>query len=409
MRAINTVLAVATLLIAVAPVTAVDVPIHYEVTFDATWSEETHPEDFPTGSAHFSGMVGGMHNANVLFWQLGELASTGIRLMAERGVQSTLANEITTNPNASSTAILGSTFDAPGTQTVSATATKQFSRITLVTMIAPTPDWFTGVSGLPLFEFGHWRENYVIDLLPFDAGTDSGQTYESANLATTPPEPIALIEWSPVSPGGVVVPVGRYKLNLVSVDGLPPHADFDGDGLENLREAELDSDPRSPDTDGDSIGDASDNCRLVSNIDQADGDQDTVGDFCDNCPGLPNPGQIDTNQDSEGDRCDLNDGLLYFVAMTPASQAWQNETVYDTFNLYRGDLDLLRSNQLYTQDPSAALADRFCGWTTSSATDGYLPPVGGGVFYLVTGVDVAESSLGFDSSGNERPNLHACP
>jgi len=42
-----------------------------------------------------------------------------------------------------------------------------------------------------------------------------------------------------------------------------------------------------PDTDGDGIPDARDNCPGVPNPDQADADHDGVGDVCDPCPYLP--------------------------------------------------------------------------------------------------------------------------
>src|SRR5687767_6322821 len=61
----------------------------YRVTFDASWSAETHPTDIPA-NAHFSGLIGGTHASAATFWQEGAVASEGIRLMAERGRQSPL-------------------------------------------------------------------------------------------------------------------------------------------------------------------------------------------------------------------------------------------------------------------------------------------------------------------------------
>ena len=58
--------------------------VQYEITLDATWSNATHPQAYPS-SAHFSGLIGGTHNANVSFWQTDELASPGIKRMAETG------------------------------------------------------------------------------------------------------------------------------------------------------------------------------------------------------------------------------------------------------------------------------------------------------------------------------------
>lgn len=57
------------------------------------------------------------------------------------------------------------------------------------------------------------------------------------------------------------------------------------------------------DTDGDGIGNNSDNCPGDSNTDQADADDDGVGDMCDNCPDVPND-QADTDLDGQGNTCD---------------------------------------------------------------------------------------------------------
>jgi hypothetical protein len=388
-----------------------DLPIEYEVIFDATWSAETHAQDFP-GGAHFSGLVGGAHNGNVVFWEVGGLASQGIKRMAELGSQGTLASEISNDPDASTATILGSTFGSPGTATVVFTATKAFSRLTLVTMIAPSPDWFTGTSGLELFRHGRWRDGVVYSLVPHDAGTDSGTTYDSANVVTNPPEPIAIIDYAPMSPGGVVTPVGTFTINMLSVDGLPPDGDGDADGLDNLREAELGTDPRNADTDGDTIGDALDNCRLLSNPTQADGDDDGAGDACDNCVLDTNPGQVDADRDGEGDHCDLDDGLIYILFNQPEYVEWQQEAGFDRWNSYRGDLAVLRSSQIYTQAAgSNDLAAKVCGIGDPLLLDAGLLP-GQAAFHLTTGFftgTITESSLGTNSAGQARENTNPCP
>jgi hypothetical protein len=58
------------------------------------------------------------------------------------------------------------------------------------------------------------------------------------------------------------------------------------------------------DVDGDTVPDATDNCRTVANPGQSDRDVDTVGDACDGCPDDPNPAQADSDGDGWQDACD---------------------------------------------------------------------------------------------------------
>ena len=48
----------------------------------------------------------------------------------------------------------------------------------MVTMIAPSPDWFTGVS-VDLMENGEWVAEKTVTVFAWDAGTDVGTTYKA--------------------------------------------------------------------------------------------------------------------------------------------------------------------------------------------------------------------------------------
>jgi len=65
----------------------------YRLTFNATWSAQTHALNFPP-PAHFSGLVGAVHNNTVEFWAPGQLATDGIELMAETGDRSGVLAEV---------------------------------------------------------------------------------------------------------------------------------------------------------------------------------------------------------------------------------------------------------------------------------------------------------------------------
>jgi hypothetical protein len=186
------------------------------VTFQATWTAATHPVDFPS-SAHFSPLIGGTHNASVAFWREGSPATDGIRDMAERGLTRRLSDELNAAiaVRTGESVIMGAGIPSPGSVSTEFEISQTHPLVTLVTMIAPSPDWFVGVSGLALFDGGRWADERRIELVPWDAGTDSGVTFTSPDLATTPRRPVAPIVTAPLSPGGQVRPLGTFTFSRV--------------------------------------------------------------------------------------------------------------------------------------------------------------------------------------------------
>ena len=121
--------------------------------------------------------------------------------------------------------------------------------------------------------------------------------------------------------------------------------------------------------------------------------------------------QADVDSDAVGDVGDLSDGLILIRLADDSRVEWQQETGFEAFNRYRGDLALLKSSGLSTQDPgTVALAARQCGLSGPFIDDPYEPPMGSEVFYLVTGVHMGvEGGLGVSSSGVPRLNANPCP
>ncbi|MGE0815861.1 MAG: spondin domain-containing protein [Vicinamibacterales bacterium] len=192
-----------------APATA-----RYRVTFAATWSAATHPQDFPD-DPHFSPLVGATHAATVRFWAEAAIASDGIRRMAEQGLTSPLDTEIGSAIGAGTarTLLRGSGIGrSPGSTSVEFEAARSHPLLTLVAMVAPSPDWFVGVSALPLFDGTAWVTAATVDLRPWDAGTDGGRSYESADQTLAPRQPIAPLTGFPVAVNGAVAPLGRFVI-----------------------------------------------------------------------------------------------------------------------------------------------------------------------------------------------------
>ena len=164
--------------------------------FRATWSASTHPSAFPPGP-HFSPLIGAVHSERAVFWAPDDTASAGIELMAETGSTGRLAAEIRARmPGDALAVISGRGTGSPDSTTIrGVVATRAHPRITLVTMIAPSPDWFAGVAGLSLQDdFGQWRDRVEAVLYPLDAGTDDGPSYRSPNADTRPRQPIRSLQ-----------------------------------------------------------------------------------------------------------------------------------------------------------------------------------------------------------------------
>lgn len=191
--------------------------VQYELVFDATWSAATHPQIFPS-NPHFSGLIGGTHHHGVRFWEPGGIASQGIEDMAELGSKSALGAEVDAaiGTGHAGQIISGLVVNpSPGSSGAVFTLTQTFPLATVTAMVAPSPDWFVGVSGLALFRDNQWTPEIAIRLDPYDAGTDGGTNYTSSNQDTDPQEPIQVIVGFPFVNGEQQLPLGTFTFRMI--------------------------------------------------------------------------------------------------------------------------------------------------------------------------------------------------
>ena len=166
----------------------------YSVRIEGDWDTGVTPGGVPPG-AHFTTFVGGIHNDEVAFLDPGAAASAGIEAMAEAGATATLIEEVNdAKPDVDRhITIPAPAIGSSSTQT-GVVFTSDHPRLTLTSMIAPTPDWFVGVSGLSLLDpSGNWRDSVTVDLYPWDAGTEDGTGFSLTNAETDPQGVIASI------------------------------------------------------------------------------------------------------------------------------------------------------------------------------------------------------------------------
>jgi hypothetical protein len=189
----------------------------YVLTFEAAWSADTHPTDFPR-APHFSGLIGATHVSAIRLWEAGGGSTPGLKDVAETGSKSRMSDEIDTLISDGSVCLKlsgGGIGVSPGEVELDFNMSQDCPAVSIVSMIAPSPDWFVGVSALHLFENGKWVDQKVIDLFPYDAGTDSGVTFTSPNEPTLPWEAIQRIEGEPFLNNGSVLPLGTFTFTRI--------------------------------------------------------------------------------------------------------------------------------------------------------------------------------------------------
>lgn len=181
----------------------------YTISFTSVWdSEANNPLNGNSTSAmpenaHWSDLVGTTHTNEVEILQMGSLASLGVKNVAELGSNTALMNEVQDLiQNGDANQFLQASFQdfAPRTSAtlMDIEVSENYPMLSLLSMIAPSPDWMIAVNSINLRDENGWRDEIIIDLFPYDAGTDSGTDYSSSNQVTNPAQPISsLVNVSP--------------------------------------------------------------------------------------------------------------------------------------------------------------------------------------------------------------------
>ena len=171
----------------------------YKIEFISNWTNTTHPIDYPASSAHWSPLIGTTHKDATPFFQLGLLASDGVEQVAESGGTSIITQEINTIITSGNAyeVIQGSGLgNGPGTITINdVNVDADFPYISLITMIAPSPDWVAQINNEKLTDnSGDWKTSISVNVYATDAGTDNGTTYTSANSNTNPAQDMSSLQ-----------------------------------------------------------------------------------------------------------------------------------------------------------------------------------------------------------------------
>lgn len=206
----------------------------YRLTFYGNWSETLHPRDYPRRANHWSAVIGASHSRSYVLWEYGGYASEGVRQVAEFGSPVKMEQEIRQKGDTVLTVIKTKAqwpawrplnMRAPPSAEFRVDRTRPL--LSFLSMLGPSPDWNVGLSGAELCTSDcGWVRRLEADLVPWDAGTDGGVTYEAPNQPTVPQEKIRALTSldHPQSPfydpaGGDITPLARVVVERIARKG----------------------------------------------------------------------------------------------------------------------------------------------------------------------------------------------
>ncbi len=168
----------------------------YKLVLNIEWSASVAPFEYPDDAAHLSSLIGLTHGDRVSLFKDGATASSGLELVAENGRSGILKaqfDELRRKNRVGSIVEANGIKSVPGKISTTFSTTKDHPLLSVVTMVAPSPDWFTGISDVRLHSNDGWLDVIELPLWVWDAGTDSGATFKSKNADTQPHESTRLL------------------------------------------------------------------------------------------------------------------------------------------------------------------------------------------------------------------------
>ena len=213
-------------LLAGAHAISCDTPVYVSIEVHNQWTAARHPTEFPTAvwpgdanGAHISPPVVVSHAAGYGLYATGSLATAGVALTATTGSRADILPEITACQSAGNCLdyAVGSTAaairGADQKQAVSIQVDKTRSKISAVHMLAPSPDWFTGIKDVELCGTDNEWADVTVEANPYDAGVDSNASFVHTDAATSPVEAISLL----TSPFNTANSVATYRITILPI------------------------------------------------------------------------------------------------------------------------------------------------------------------------------------------------
>jgi len=192
------------LLLAVAGTASAQEMARYRVDVTFSWAD-------PDLDAHWSRLIAFAHSSRYSLFRDGDTASSGLALVATNGRVSVLEAELAEGRRRGRVGahVVVPGIESPGSFSFELDVDEARNRISFATMLAPSPDWFSGVSSIALRVDDRWRHRVEVPLWPWDAGADSGSEYTGPNVKTQPRQSVRLLTHPDFLTDEALKPVGR--------------------------------------------------------------------------------------------------------------------------------------------------------------------------------------------------------
>lgn len=165
--------------------------VSYKVILTTKW---TAPDFTVPPLAHLTTLVGMVHAKDTFLWS-DRQASVGLEFVAEVGSTPRLMRELDTmivkQKALYQFAVLPPVIN--GSVEFPLTFTPGFPAISFASMIAPSPDWFTGINNYSLLQNNQWVEDITIELILYDAGSEEGDIFGYNNPPSIPLQNVSVL------------------------------------------------------------------------------------------------------------------------------------------------------------------------------------------------------------------------
>lgn len=164
----------------------------YQVDVALDWNTAGGPDN-----PHWSRLYAVALSSKHILFRDGDTASTGLGLVATHGRGRILRAEMA---EANRRGRAGEFLVVPGLEGGSGTISFEIalaegrSHIAFATMLAPSPDWFTGVGSVNMRDSSdRWIDTLRLPLWVWDAGVDSGPDFGSGDAPLQPRQSVRLL------------------------------------------------------------------------------------------------------------------------------------------------------------------------------------------------------------------------